>query len=385
MVYTVTSTDSGDISTGATAYSLKAGDDAALFTINSSTGAVTLTANPDDESKGDYSFTVVATDAAGNSSEQAITLDITDLDEVGPTITSASSATALDENSGAGQVVYTVTSTDSGDIATGAPTYSLKAGADAALFTINNSTGAVTLTANPDDETKGDYNFTVVATDTAGNSSEQAITLDITDLDEVAPTITSASSAVALDENSGAGQVVYTVTSTDSDDVATGATAYSLKTGDDAALFTINSSTGAVTLTANPDDENKADYSFTVVATDAAGNSSEQAITLDITDLDEVAPTITSASSAVALDENSGAGQVVYTVTSTDSDDVATGATAYSLKTGDDAALFTINSSTGAVTLTANPDDENKADYSFTVVATDGAGNSTEQDHARYY
>ncbi|TWX68664.1 cadherin repeat domain-containing protein [Colwellia demingiae] len=379
VVYTVTSTDSGDIATGATAYSLKAGDDAALFTINSSTGAVTLTANPDDETKADYSFTVVASDAAGNSSEQGITLDITDLDEVAPTITSASSATAIDENSGAGQVVYTVTSTDSGDIATGATAYSLKTGDDAALFTINSSTGAVTLTANPDDETKADYNFTVVATDTAGNSSEQAITLDITDLDEVGPTITSASSATALDENSGAGQEVYTVTSTDSGDIATGAPTYSLKAGDDAVLFTINSSTGVVILTANPDDEIRQDYNFTVVATDGAGNSSEKAITLDITDLDEVAPTITSASSATALDENSGAGQVVYTITSTDNGDIASGATVYSLKNGDDAALFTINSSSGAVTLTANPDDETKADYNFTVVASDSAGNSTEQ------
>ncbi|PKH85502.1 cadherin domain-containing protein [Colwellia sp. Bg11-28] len=379
VVYTVTSTDNGDIATGATAYSLKAGDDAALFTINSSTGAVTLTANPDDESKADYNFTVVASDAAGNSTEQAITLDITDLDDVAPTITSATTATALDENSGAGQVVYTVTSTDSGDIATGVTVYSLKAGDDAALFTINSSSGAVTLTANPDDESKADYNFTVVASDGAGNSSEKVITLDITDLDEVAPTITSASSATALDENSGAGQVVYTVTSTDSGDIATGATAYSLKASDDAALFTINSSTGAVTLTANPDDESKADYNFTVVASDGAGNSTEQAITLDIIDLDDVAPTITSASSAIALDENSGAGQVVYTVTSTDNGDIATGATTYSLKAGDDAALFTINSSTGAVTLTANPDDESKADYNFTVVASDGAGNSSEK------
>ncbi|OUR74949.1 hypothetical protein A9Q75_19635, partial [Colwellia psychrerythraea] len=378
VVYTVTSTDNGDISTGATAYRLKAGDDAAFFTINSDTGVVSLTGNPDDETKADYNFTVVATDTAGNSSEQAVTLDITDLDDIAPTITSAA-ATALDENSGAGQVVYTVTSTDSDDVSTGATVYSLKTSDDAAFFTINSDTGAVTLTADPDDETKADYSFTVVATDTASNSSEKAITLDITDLDEVAPTITSATIATPLDENSGAGQVVYTVMSTDSGDITTGATAYSLKAGDDAALFTINSSTGAVILTADPDNETKADYSFTVMATDTAGNSTEQAITLDITDLDDAAPTITSAATATTIDENSGAGQVVYTVTSTDSGDIATGATAYSLKTGNDAALFTINSSTGEVTLTANPDDETKADYSFTVVATDTAGNSSEQ------
>ncbi|WP_410487870.1 cadherin repeat domain-containing protein, partial [Aeromonas caviae] len=79
-------------------------------------------------------------------------------------MTSAATATAISENSGAGQVVYTVTSTDSGDISTGTTSYSLKAGADGALFSIDATTGAVTLIGNPDYETKGSYSFTVVAT-----------------------------------------------------------------------------------------------------------------------------------------------------------------------------------------------------------------------------
>ncbi|MNG87301.1 Cadherin domain protein [compost metagenome] len=379
LVYTVTSTDSGDVSTGNTSYSLKAGADAGLFSIDASTGAVTLTGNPDHETKPSYSFTVVATDAAGNASEQAITLNINDLDEVAPAITSGTSASAINENSGAGQLVYTVISTDSGDVSSGSTSYSLKAGADAALFSIDAATGAVTLTGNPDHETKPSYSFTVVATDAAGNASEQTVTLNINDLDDLAPTITSGTTASAINENSGAGQLVYTVTSTDSGDVSSGSTSYSLKAGADAALFSIDAATGAVTLVGNPDHENKPSYSFTVVATDAAGNASEQVVTLNINDLDEVAPTITSGTTASAINENSGAGQLVYTVTSTDSGDVSSGSTSYSLKAGADAALFSIDAATGAVTLTGNPDYETKASYSFTVVATDAAGNASEQ------
>ncbi|MGU5536644.1 cadherin repeat domain-containing protein, partial [Aeromonas caviae] len=138
-----------------------------------------------------YSFTVVATDAAGNASEQVVTLGINDLDDTAPTITSGGIASAIDENSGAGQVVYTVTSTDSADVASGSTSYSLKAGADAALFSINGTTGAVTLTGNLDHETKASYSFTVVATDAAGNASEQVVTLGINDLDDMAPTAVS--------------------------------------------------------------------------------------------------------------------------------------------------------------------------------------------------
>jgi hypothetical protein len=41
------------------------------------------------------SFTVVATDAAGNASEQVVSVAINNLDEVAPSITSGDTATAL--------------------------------------------------------------------------------------------------------------------------------------------------------------------------------------------------------------------------------------------------------------------------------------------------
>ena len=289
-------------------------------------------------------------------------------DTTAPEITSGTTAAAIDENSGANQVVYTVTATDDNAI-----TYSLS-GDDASLFTIGAitgigaATGEVTLIADPDYETQSSYNFTVVATDEAGNESEQAVSLDINDVDEIAPIITSGETATAIDENSGANQVVYTVTATDDNAVT-----YSLS-GDDASLFTIDSTTGEVTLTADPDYETQSSYSFSVVATDEAGNESEQAVSLDINNIeDETAPIITSGTTATAIDENSGANQVVYTVVATDDNSVT-----YSLS-GDDASVFTIDSATGDVTLTADPDYEAQSSYRFNVVATDEAGNESEQ------
>ncbi len=138
----------------------------------------------------------------------------------------------------------------------------------------------------------------MAATDTAGNSREKAVTLGINDLDEVAPTITSSGTATTIAENSGAGQIVYTVTSTDTD-VVTGSTTYSLRPVGDSAAFSINANTGAVTLIGNPDFETKSSYSFTVAATDAANNSSERAVSLTINDVaDETAPTLFSSSPA---------------------------------------------------------------------------------------
>jgi hypothetical protein len=60
------------------------------LSIDASTGAVTLNADPDYETQSQYSFSVVATDAAGNQSEaQSVTLNITDVLELPPMVNPA--------------------------------------------------------------------------------------------------------------------------------------------------------------------------------------------------------------------------------------------------------------------------------------------------------
>jgi hypothetical protein len=363
-VYQAAATDNATVS-----YSLADGADESL-SINETTGVVTLVGGADFESKSQYVFTVLATDVAGNEAERAVTLDINNVDEVAPTITSDATATAINENSGADQTIYTATATDDEDIS-GGFSFSLKAGSDSDL-SIDASTGAVTLAVDPDAESKDSYSFTVVATDAAGNESEQAVSLSINNLDEVAPTITSSVSG-GVDENVGEGQVIYTATADDSADVSEGV-AFSLKEGSDSAL-TIDSLTGAVTLATNPDAETQDEYSFTVVATDLAGNASEQAVVIAVNDLDEVAPVVTSATTA-GIEEDSGVDQVVYVATASDLGDISGGVT-FSLTADSDPAL-SIDAQSGEVTLAANPVFSTQSSYLFGVVATDAAGNESD-------
>ena len=222
MIYTATADDSADISAGYS-FSLTQESDAGL-TIDASTGTVTLAADPDHETQSQYSFAVIATDTAGNSSAaQSVILNINDLDDAAPTITSADTADAIDENSGAGQVIYSANSNDSADdVVKGPISYSLAEGSDAGL-SIDSQSGLVTLISDPDHESQIEYNFSVIATDGAGNASEpKSVSLNINDLDDAAPTITSGDSAAAIDENSGAEQVIYTATADDSSDVSDG-------------------------------------------------------------------------------------------------------------------------------------------------------------------
>src|SRR4029078_10719927 len=112
-------------------------------------------------------------------------------------------------------------------------------------------------------------------------------------------------------------------------------------------------------------------YEINVVANDGT-TTTNKAVTITLTDQNDT-PVVTSADSPNAA-ENAAAATVVYTATSTDEDgDTVT----YSL-TGADAALFTINRSTGEVTLHTSPNLEAPADadgdnaYEINVVADDG-------------
>ena len=274
-------------------------------------------------------------------------------DTTPPQITSSATAAAIDENSSAGQVVYSAVATDDAAV-----TWSL-AGADAAFFSIDAGTGVVTLNVNPDFETQSSYEFTVVATDAAGNQSELPVSLAVNDLNDAAPQITSGATATTVDENSGPNQAVYTAT-------AEGSVTWSLAPDGDAGQFSIDAQSGVVTLSTNPDHETQSGFSFTVVATDADGNRSEQPVNLLITDLDEIAPIITSGAATQPIDENTGADQLVYTATSNDNGDIGSGPISYSLAPVGDAQVFSIDPVSGAVTLLENPNFETQSRYDFT-------------------
>jgi VCBS repeat-containing protein len=182
------------------------GTGASNFDINQVTGQITQseTAAFNFEASSAYTLTVNAKDSSGlAATAQTITVNVANVNDVAPVITSAATATAIAENGTAGAVVYTATATD---VDSSTLTYSL-GGADAGLFTINAATGAVSLTAAANFEAKPSYAFTVTASDGTFSSAAQAVTLAVTNVNE-APVNTSGATATAIAENGTAGALV---------------------------------------------------------------------------------------------------------------------------------------------------------------------------------
>ena len=242
-------------------------------------------------------------------------------------------------------------------------TYSLKTSGDGSLFSINATTGAVTLTGDPNFEAKPEYDFTVVATDVAGNATEQDVTLVITNVDDAAPVFAAGATATGatIVENVSAGAIVYNAYATDKADMSAGVT-YTLG-GTDASKFNIDAQTGQVTTKAGQyDRETKATYEFTVTATDGASQTDVITVSGTVSDYDEVAPTVLNVTSTAA-DGSYVVGDVIDIVVTFSEAVFVTGTPQLTLETG----------TTDRVVNYSSGDGTDKLYFQYTVQAGDTA------------
>ena len=155
---------------------------------------------------------------------------------------------------------------------------------------------------------------------TACTTPPEAVTISVTDENDVTPVFTSGATGGEV-ENAPASNVVYTATVDDPD---TAPVTFTID-GTDAALFTINSTTGEVTFNASPDFENPGDighdnhYEIDVHANDGANPEATQHVTIAVTDA--TGATITSGATG-SEQENSPIANVVYTAVASPGDSV---------------------------------------------------------------
>ena len=380
-VYTVTARDPDGVTTGFT-FTLSNTGDSSQFSINSTTGVITLTPNPDFEITPSYSITVNAEKSGFTTGSKTVTVNVVNVDEVAPAITSGAVGNTLVENSGAGQVIYTITATDSVDYISSSDdlTFGITGG-DSGLLQVDSASGVVTLTANPDYENKNSYSFTAQATDASGNVGTQAVTASITNVVDVDPTwinSTVTAGAVVEANTTPAAVAIYDLDTNlnNPDNVAVAYNIVNVNTGFVGFYIDANN----VVRTTNALDYETAtshDLAIVVTYTNIAGTTSSNGFTLTVpvSDLNDNAPVFTSATSGRVYYELAGqVSPVVYTATVSDADTVGT--ITFSLG-GTDAGSFTINSQTGVVNMNTGTSQTSKTSLDFTVTASDGTNSVT--------
>jgi len=167
-------------------YSVTGGTGAGNFAINSSTGEITVT-NPSAvnyESASSFTLDVRVQDVGGLFSTQTVTINITDVNET--PVLGAAGPFSVAENAAVNTVVGSVSATDPDTAQT--ITYSITGGNTGNVFAINSATGAIRIanTTYLDHELLATYNLTIRATDngTGALFDSETVTINITNVNE---------------------------------------------------------------------------------------------------------------------------------------------------------------------------------------------------------
>ncbi len=385
IVGTVSSSDVDDGQTRS--YAITGGNDEGKFTINSTTGDITVVGALDHETLDSYSLTVQVTDN-GNpalSDTATVTIGVNDQNDA-PTASDNTLTINEDQSHTFAASDFGFSDVDTGDTLrlvtiTQLPTngsLTLNGSAVSLNQTIsvdNIENLAFTPAANANGDAYSNVGFTV--SDGQLNSADQVITFNVIPVND-APVIADQSFAVNENVLANGTVIVGTVSSSDVDDGQT--RSYAITAGNDDGKFAINSTTGDITVVGALDHETLDSYSLTVEVTDN-GNpslSSSATITIGVNDLNE-APVVTDQSFAVNENVLANGTVIVGTVSSSDVDDGQT--RSYAITGGNDEGKFTINSTTGDITVVGALDHETLDSYSLTVQVTDN-GNPALSDTA---
>ncbi|MFY0594762.1 cadherin domain-containing protein [Roseivirga sp.] len=307
---------------------------------------------------------IKATDEKGLSVEQGFVINVTDENDTPDNV--ALSITEIEENQPVKTLIGILVTTDEDPSDT--HTYELVAGEgddDNSKVTLE---GANIESAEIFDfESQPTLKLRVESTDDLGATVQKALTVSVTDVNDVPYAINLSSDGI--DENQTSGQVIgeFSTVDEDSGDTFT----YSFATGegeDDNDLFEISGT--ALQSGASFDHEINETLSIRIKSTDAAGGMIETSFTVNVNDVNE-APTLISLS-AGSIDENGPVGTFIGDFSTEDPDEGDT----YDFILKSNAAdnnSFVINDGNKLVSLEVF-DFEIKSNYEIRIEAIDNSG-----------
>ena len=366
-------------------YSITSGNALGWFTINAATGVVSVAAGQtvQYETAQSVTLTIQATDNVTTPVSNSFNIAIVDVNET-PFINSLNSA-SIAENVVGSTVLRTITSTDT-DLAGSAfgvtgHRYSIFAGDTTRFEIVGNSLQTRAGIVFDYDTQARSYTLTVRVTDNNGSGLvyDQSFTVNITDVNEAPVNARDADAAANQLAEGTAGATGVTIRA---DDPENRAIVYAITGGNASGWFSINASTGVVSVSSAVDFESSfvtnGQISVNFSATDDGNNAvALNTIVFNVTDTNET-PNIAAGQSG-SISETAGVGSFVGTVLATDPDkpDRLNGALGlrYSIVGGSGLDVFNINAITGdvttAVTGAALDYDTGRTSYGLIVRARD--------------
>ncbi|MEY2874101.1 MAG: hypothetical protein RLZZ373_1472, partial [Pseudomonadota bacterium] len=371
-----------DVSLNQITYTL-ADDGGGRFAINASSGLVTLARSVTADIDTAQSLVVQATSADGSFLTRTFSVAITGTNLFAPVIGSdgggAAAALNVLENATA---ITTVVATDA-DVVPGPLSYTLVGGADQALFTLDATTGVLRFVAPPDAETPRDASAdnvheVVVQVSDGVYTDTQTLTITVTDVNESAVSVLADTdpAADAVPENAVTGTAVGVRMFATDTDATNNTVTYSL---DDSAggRFAIDAGTGVLTVAGLLDAEAALGHTVVVRAASSDGSATTLTLTIAVQDVDEYDITAVTDTDAQVnrVREDDPVGTVIGMTAWAQDLDATNHDISYAL-VDDAAGRFSIEASSGVVTIARALDAETAQVHSVTVRALSSDGSA---------
>ena len=224
-----------------------------------------------------------------------------------------------------------------------------------------------------DYETQKLYEFSVGATDESSTTSTANVTVTVLDVNDNRPVFGQSDYSTTVTEDSVVGREVSNLTAIDADSDTNGQLSYSITRGNNQGTFHLDSASGTLTTASTLDRETTASYNLTVQAIDGGSPALSLSInvTITISDVNDNPPVFEKTMYTATLPSDAQK-EWSFTVIATDRDSGSNGTITYSISSGNEAGLFTINPESGEIRVEESFDAEKFPKFTLTVQGMDG-------------
>ncbi|KAL3852704.1 hypothetical protein ACJMK2_016322, partial [Sinanodonta woodiana] len=351
-VYEVNATDA-DLSSGILYYFITSGNSENKFWISDTTGVIQLQNYLDREKTSAYNLTIEVTD--GNvftslTGTASLIVRVTDFNDNYPICDKEVYITYADENAAMSTTIASPSCYDN-DSSSQDLMFVISFGANN-MFSIDNSTGELTLSNTLDYENMTSYFLTVTVDDQGSPAltSTIEITIWINPINDNNPVFDRNYTAYVA-ENASLGSDVIQVTASDADvGLNHGIVRYSIVSGDIQSKFLIDSVDGTIRVAGALDREAIAMYILIVVASDCTSGSPDERssstmVIIHVTDINDNYPVFNPSIYSMALQEDTVIGTTIIQLSATDMDDGISGTPGlyYNIVGGNNEEIFNMS------------------------------------------
>ncbi|XP_036373685.1 cadherin EGF LAG seven-pass G-type receptor 1-like [Megalops cyprinoides] len=369
----VEATDKDEGNNARVHYSIISGNVKGQFYIHSPTGVIDVINPLDYEMIREYNLRIKAQDGGRPpliNGTGMVVVQVVDVNDNAPMFVSTPFQATVLENVAIGYSVIHIQAidADSGDNAR--LDYRLIDTTPGFPFTINNSTGWITVASELDRETTEFYTFGVEARDhgVPVMSSSASVSITVLDVNDNVPTFTQKVYTLKINEDAVVGTSVLTVTAVDRD--VNSVVTYQISSGNTRNRFAITSQSGGglITLALPLDYKQERQYVLTVTASDGTRYDTAQ-VFINVTDANTHRPVFQSANYQVMISEDKPVGSTVVVISATDEDTGENARITYVME--DNVPQFKIDPDSGAITTQTEIDYEDQASYTLAIIARD--------------